>query len=185
MKPVKNIILHEMMRLTQSFCTDHLAVFLHKFELKSAQLHALGTGQTATDVLAATQLPKSAHKEFTNTFLASTLYTFADFQGKLEHSSGQLDLTDATSATLEGELALPVMIDKAEQRFSELLYTLNKRLSAIGQYNIITATNPRLILHWRWSRRFRICRGTCTPALSRIKSLTMNFYGSWARSILT
>ncbi len=131
-----------MLRLTQAFCTDHLAVFLNKFELKSAQLHALGTSQTATDVLAATQLPKSAHKEFTNTFLASTLYTFADFQGKLEHSSDRLALVAATSETLEGELALPVMIDKAEQRFSELLYMLNKRLSTIGQHKIITATNP-------------------------------------------
>lgn len=142
MKPVKNIILQEMLRLTQSFCTDHLAVFLNKFELKSAQLHALGTAQTATDMLAMTQLPRSAHKEFTNTFLASTLYTFADFQGKLEASGDQLAITAATSETLESELALPVMIDKAERRFSELLYMLNKRLSVIGQHKIITATNP-------------------------------------------
>ncbi len=131
-----------MLRLTQSFCTDHLAVFLNKFELKSAQLRALGTSQSATDVLATTQLPRSAHKEFTNTFLASTLYTFADFQGKLEQSSDRLAISGATSETLESELALPVMIDKAEQRFSELLYMLNKRLSAIGQHKITTATNP-------------------------------------------
>ncbi|MGI9294606.1 MAG: DUF1631 family protein, partial [Pseudomonadales bacterium] len=142
MKPVKNIMLHEMLRLTQSFCTDHLAVFLNKFELKSAQLRALGTSQTAADVLAMTQLPRSAHKEFTNTFLASTLYTFADFQGMLEEESGLLATSGTTSETLEGELALPVMIDKAEQRFSELLYMLNKRLSVIGQHKIITATNP-------------------------------------------
>ena len=58
MKPVKNIMLNEMLRLTQSFCTDHLAVFLNKFELKSAQLRALGTSQTAADVLTMTQLPQ-------------------------------------------------------------------------------------------------------------------------------
>ncbi len=142
MKPVKNIMLQEMLRLTQSFCTDHLAVFLNKFELKSAQLHALGTAQTATDMLAMTQLPRSAHKEFTNTFLASTLYTFADFQGKLEHNNDRLAIAAATSETLESELALPVMIDKAERRFSELLYMLNKRLSVIGQHKISIATNP-------------------------------------------
>lgn len=142
MKPVKNIMLQEMLRITQSFCTDHLAVFLNKFELKSAQLRALGTSQTAADVLALTQLPRSAHKEFTNTFLASTLYTFADFQGMLEEESDALATSGSTSETLEGELALPVMIEKAEQRFSELLYMLNKRLSVIGQHKIITATNP-------------------------------------------
>ena len=142
MKPVKNIMMHEMLRITQSFCTDHLAVFLNKFELKCAQLRALGTSQTAADVLALTQLPRSAHKEFTNTFLASTLYTFADFQGMLEEESDELATSATTSETLEGELALPVMIDKAEQRFSELLYMLNKRLSVIGQQKIITATNP-------------------------------------------
>lgn len=132
-------MLQEMLRLTQSFCTDHLAVFLTKFELKSAQLRALGTSQTAADVLALTQLPKSAHKEFINKFLASTLYTFADFQEILERE-GAIPATN--SQMLTSDLALPAMIEKAEQRFSELIYMLNKRLSVIGQHKIVTATNP-------------------------------------------
>ncbi|MGI9294116.1 MAG: DUF1631 family protein [Pseudomonadales bacterium] len=145
MEEVKNKLLQELQRITQSFCVDRLGVFLDQLALKSAPQQ---TNQTAAEVLTLVQLPETAHEEFIEAFQASIAYTFVDFQDLLDYDADLLEFAETTHEAVTGDLAMPAMLDKAEQCFAELLARLNQRLSAVSQCEIGTATNPLAPVHF-------------------------------------
>lgn len=131
--------------MTRSFCNERLGVFFAQLALQSA---APQTEQAAADVLTVVPLPKTAHAEFVEGFLAAISYTFVDFQDLLDYDADLLAFTETTRDAVAGDLAMPAMVDQAEQRFSELLARLNKHLSLVGQCEIGIATNPLAPVHF-------------------------------------
>ncbi|MGI9285496.1 MAG: DUF1631 family protein [Pseudomonadales bacterium] len=145
MEDVKSNLLKELQRITQSFCADRLGVFLDQLSLKSAPP---STNQASVDALALTQLPQTAHAELVETFQASIAYTFVDFQDLLNYDASLLEFTETTHEAVTGDLAMPAMLDKAEQHFAELLTSVNRRLSLISDCEIGIATNPLAPVHF-------------------------------------
>lgn len=131
--------------MTHAFCDDRLGVFLD-------QLTGMNTPEQSqpeeVNALTLAPLPQTAHAEFLAAFKRSIQHTFVDFLDLLDYDAALLEFTETTHDAVMGDLALPAMLSAAEQRFTELLTSINQRLALITGCAIELGTNPLAPVHF-------------------------------------